>query len=269
MMITNKRRSCATPFFFLSIFIFLTAAFPKAQAQDFYDINTVNTISITFVESNWDQLLDDLYAAGEEERLVGTAVIKGVTYENVGVRYKGNSSYSPQNIKNPLNIKLDHLIEDQNLDGYGTLKLANVYKDPSFVREVVSYEIAGKYMPASQANFINVTINGTCMGLYTNVQSVDKFFLNNHFGSKSNSDISLEGYSLTDNSADIAQWTFPDVSIPAGGYLIVWADKDEDQEGLHTNFKLSASGETILLAGPDQTVIEEVTGSVYRRPFMY
>jgi hypothetical protein len=36
------------------------------------------------------------------------------------------------------------------LDGYGTLKLANVYNDPSFVREVLSYEIARKYMPASQ-----------------------------------------------------------------------------------------------------------------------
>jgi len=156
------------------------------HAQGFYDINTVNTISITFAESNWDQLLDDLYAAGDEERLVGTAVINGVTYESVGIRYKGNSTYSRDRIKNPLNIKLDHVIQDQTLDGYGTLKLANVYKDPSFIREVLSYEIARKYMPASQAYFINVSINGTHLGLYTSVQDVDKFFLNNHFGSKNN-----------------------------------------------------------------------------------
>lgn len=158
----------------------------KAEAADFYDINTVNTISITFTESNWDELLDDLYAAGDEERLVGTAVINGISYEDVGIRYKGNSSYQSQWIKNPLNIKLDYLIEDQNFDGYGTLKLANVYKDPSFVREVLSYEIAGKYMPVSQANFIDVYINEIHIGLYTSVQDVDKFFLKNHFGSKNN-----------------------------------------------------------------------------------
>nr|WP_282959061.1 CotH kinase family protein [Desulfobacter hydrogenophilus] len=127
-----------------------------------------------------------MYAAGDEERLEGTAVINGTTYENVGVRYKGNSSYRAEQIKNPLNIKLDYINDDQTLDGYGTLKLANVCNDPSFVREVLSYEIARKYMPASQANFIDVYINSTHLGLYTSVQDVDNFFLENHFGSKNN-----------------------------------------------------------------------------------
>ncbi len=184
MVTTKERLSYSAKFFSLSFFIILMLVSINVQGQDFYDINTVNTISITFAESNWDQLLDDLYAAGEEERLVGTAVINGITYESVGIRYKGNSTYRAGRKKNPLNIKLDHIIEDQTLDGYGTLKLANVYKDPSFVREVLSYEIARKYMPASQSNFINVYINGSYIGLYTSVQDVDKFFLNTHFGSK-------------------------------------------------------------------------------------
>ena len=150
-------------------------------SQDFYDINTVNTIDISFSQSNWDHILDSLYEAGNEDRLVGTAIINGEQFDSVGIRYKGNSSYNPDRVKNPLNIKLDHIIEDQELDGYGTLKLANVFKDPSFVRETLSYEIAGKYMPASKANHINVYINGDLIGLYTSVQSVDKFFLGNHF----------------------------------------------------------------------------------------
>jgi len=139
-------------------------------SQDFYNINTVNTIDINFSQSNWDEILDSLYEAGNEERLVGSAIINGVQFDSIGIRYKGNSSYSPNRLKNPLNIKLDHIIEDQELDGYGTLKLANVFKDPSFVRETLSYEIAGKYMPASKANYINVYINGDLKGLYTSVQ---------------------------------------------------------------------------------------------------
>ena len=186
MKILRKKASCLAKLIFPSCFMILIFSYFNAQAAEFYDINTVNTISITFEESNWDQLLDDLYAAGDEERLEGTAVINGTTYENVGVRYKGNSSYRSEQIKNPLNIKLDYINDDQTLDGYGTLKLANVYNDPSFVREVLSYEIVRKYMPASQANFIDVYINGIHMGLYTSVQDVDKFFLENHFGSKDN-----------------------------------------------------------------------------------
>ena len=150
-------------------------------AQEFYDISTVNTIELTFEESNWDQLLDNLYAAGDEERLLASVVINGVEFDSVGVRYKGNSSYSTQNGKNPLNIKLDYIIDDQNFEGYGTLKLANGYKDPSFVRETLSYEIARNYMPASMANYANVYVNGSYIGLYTNVQDVDNFFRETHF----------------------------------------------------------------------------------------
>lgn len=161
------------------------------NAQNLYDINTITTVELTFSQSNWDQLLDNLYAAGDEERLVGSAVINGVAFDSVGVRYKGNSSYSSQNAKNPLNIKLDHIIDNQTYDGYGTLKLANGYKDPSFVRETLGYEIARTYMPASQANYADVYINGTHIGLYTSVQDVDKQFKNEHFNA--DDDIRFKG----------------------------------------------------------------------------
>ncbi|MGH1362791.1 MAG: CotH kinase family protein [Calditrichia bacterium] len=166
--------------------IALILSLTTIHSQDFYDVSNVNSIEITFSESNWDQILDSYYAAGNEQRLVGSVVLNGVQYDSVGVRYKGNSTYSANRVKNPLNIKLDHIIDYQTIDGYGTLKLANVFKDPSFVREVLSYEIARKYMPASQANFINVTINGTLIGLYSSVQDVDKLFMGTNFFSNDN-----------------------------------------------------------------------------------
>ena len=75
----------------------------------------------------------------------------------------------------------------------------------------------------------------------------------------SEKDINLTGYYLSDDADDLTQWTFPDTSIAAGGYLIIWADNDEDQSGLHANFKLSASGETIYLTNPNSVVINEIT----------
>ncbi len=159
----------------------LLCAFGALGAQDFYDINTVNDIHLYFTQANWDQILDQLYAAGNEERLLGTAIINGVTYDSVGVRYKGNSSYNPNRPKNPFNIKLDYMIEDQLLGPYGTLKLANGFSDPSFIRETLSYEIARKYMPACLANYARVYVNDVQIGIYTSVQDVDSYFMNSHF----------------------------------------------------------------------------------------
>jgi hypothetical protein len=51
---------------------------------------------------------------------------------------------------------------------------------------------------------------------------------------------------------------FPDTTIAPNGYLIVWADKDEEQEGLHADLKLSASGESILLSDNDLNIIDYV-----------
>jgi hypothetical protein len=167
--------------------ILLLSICSPSKAQDLYDINTVNVIELTFQESNWDYLLDQLYAAGDEERLMGTAVVNGIQFDSVGVRYKGNSSYNSRNTKNPLNIKLDYMIDDQEYENYGTLKLSNVYKDPSFVREVLAYEIARNYMPAPQSNYAKVYINGNYIGLYVNNQDVDKYFAKMHFGEKNNS----------------------------------------------------------------------------------
>ena len=184
-----------TPFLIISmtLFLFLTAGMnSKTFGQNFYDINTINTIEIIFSQSNWDFILDSLVADGLEERLLGSVYINGEFFDSVGVRYKGNSSYSPDRLKNPLNIKLDYIIDEQLIEEYGTLKLANAFKDPSFVRETLSYEIARKYIPASLSNYANVYINGTYLGLYTNDQDVDKFFMRTHFSSDENARIKGE-----------------------------------------------------------------------------
>ncbi|MFO7638841.1 MAG: CotH kinase family protein [bacterium] len=147
----------------------------------FYDDGRVNTIELFFAEPDWNEILDSLYARGLKERLAGRAVINGVVFDSVGVRYKGQSSYHPTRRKKPFNIALDYRVPDQSLEGHGTLRLANVYKDPSFVRETVSYEIARRYMPAGRSNYATISVNGTPIGLYTNNEDVDKRFMREWF----------------------------------------------------------------------------------------
>ncbi|MBE0543339.1 MAG: CotH kinase family protein [Verrucomicrobia bacterium] len=63
----------------------------------------------------------------------------------------------------------------------------------------------------------------------------------------------LTGLYLTDNAANPRKWPFPaGTTIPANGYLIVWADENGSATpGLHANFKLSKEGEEILLIDTD------------------
>ena len=165
------------------IFIGLSSAMLFSQSA-FYETDAVREIQIDFYDENWDHLLDSLYVEGANGRILANVVIDGSTYYSVGVRYKGYSSVSVNNIKNPFNIKLNYVIEDQNHEGIDKLKLSNVIHDPSFLREVISYEVCRKYMPASHANYANLYINGVLWGLYTNVEAVNKAFLIENFGSK-------------------------------------------------------------------------------------
>jgi hypothetical protein len=64
-----------------------------------------------------------------------------------------------------------------------------------------------------------------------------------------NTPIDLAGFYLSDNPLNLMAWVFPaGTSIPANGYLLVWADKDTLQQGLHANFKISADGEYVYLS---------------------
>jgi hypothetical protein len=88
---------------------------------------------------------------------------------------------------------------------------------------------------------------------------------------RTNEPIDLLGWHLTDTHAQPDEWTFPDVTLPAGGYLVVFASaKDRATAGqpLHTNFKLSSDGEYLALVRPDLTVADAYDPYPEQKPDM-
>jgi hypothetical protein len=64
-----------------------------------------------------------------------------------------------------------------------------------------------------------------------------------------NSPIDLAGFYLSDDPLNLMAWAFPAGTVlPANGYLLVWADNDLMQNGLHANFKLSSGGDYVYLS---------------------
>ncbi len=72
--------------------------------------------------------------------------------------------------------------------------------------------------------------------------------------------VDIGGMYISDDKTDPTAWRIPTsdpdkTTIPAGGFLVLWADKQPDQGILHVNIKLSSKGEDIVLTAPNGTTI--------------
>ncbi len=72
--------------------------------------------------------------------------------------------------------------------------------------------------------------------------------------------VDIGGMYISDDKTDLTAWQIPatdpdSTTIPAGGFLVLWADKQPEQGILHVNIKLSSKGEDIVLTAPNGTTI--------------
>lgn len=149
-----------------------------------YNPELIQEIEIFFSQPDWDYQMDTAKYGADGYTFSDSVKINGNIFTNVGVKYKGNSSYDSSKVKNPLHIELDHFTS-QAYQGIKDIKLSNGYSDPSMIREVLSYNILGNYMICPRANFAKVFINGNYIGLYSNTESIGKTFLSNNLGNSS------------------------------------------------------------------------------------
>ncbi len=71
--------------------------------------------------------------------------------------------------------------------------------------------------------------------------------------------VDLQGWYLTDTPFEPTKWQLPGGTVlEPNAYMIVWADEDASQGAMHANFKLSASGESVLLFDPDTALADQV-----------
>lgn len=117
----------------------------------------------------------------------------GTVLADVGLRYKGNSSYnnSRNSAKRPWKIDFDRFVKGQQFHGLTQCNLSNNTLDPSQMREALACDVfraAG--LPAARTAFARVWLSvpgrreREYLGLYTVIEEVDSRFLVRHFGTK-------------------------------------------------------------------------------------
>ncbi|MDP6850378.1 MAG: CotH kinase family protein [Planctomycetota bacterium] len=152
--------------------LLLLSALPLATPQDLYDETVVRDVRLTFHQSNWWDLLDQNRPS--ETYIEADLDLDGTVLTQIGVRFKGNSSANVwPSEKMPFKLSLDEFVSGQDYQGYQTINLSNSFKDPTFCREVFTYSVLRKYMPAPKANWVRLWLNGTYWGVYVNIQQVN------------------------------------------------------------------------------------------------
>ncbi|HPI07419.1 MAG TPA: CotH kinase family protein, partial [Saprospiraceae bacterium] len=146
-----------------------------------YDEAVVRTYQLWFSQTNYWQLLTANYATHTD--IPATLIVEGDTFPEVGVRFKGQTSYSQSGSsqKKSFNITLDYVNPDQSLNGYSTINLNNCFQDASFMREMVYLHQIRRHVPAAKAAYVHLFINGESWGLYPQVQQLDADYLEEWF----------------------------------------------------------------------------------------
>lgn len=116
--------------------------------------------------------------------------INGESFDDAGLRFKGNSSYrsAQGGFKRPFKIDTNRFVKGQKIYGRTKLNLSNSYLDSAFMKEKLAYELyraAGIQTPGVGWATLTLTIEGVTekqrLGVYVLVEQVDKQFVERNF----------------------------------------------------------------------------------------
>ena len=150
---------------------------PRLEGTGLYDRDVLHTLFLEFPEDDWHQEMVTFH--GTDVEVPARLILDGRPIGEVGVSYRGNTSFDMP-AKKSFGISIDAYDDDLRLDGLRTLNLLNANGDQSMMREVIFSNIASEYLPAPRANFIRVVVNGVYLGVYANIEQINKDFTKIH-----------------------------------------------------------------------------------------
>ncbi|OOM76263.1 CotH protein [Clostridium puniceum] len=149
------------------------------------DKESITEISIDIEDRDWQWLLDN---ATEEEFRSCNITINGETFNNVGIRPKGNTSLSQvasddTTDRYSFKIKFDKYVDGQTYNGIESIVLNNIFQDNTYMKEYISYDLydfLGVSTP--EMSYSNIKVNNEEWGLYLAIEVLDERFLEKNFG---------------------------------------------------------------------------------------
>ncbi|MBR53317.1 hypothetical protein CMK19_06075 [Candidatus Poribacteria bacterium] len=166
----------------IGLWIWLTIGSSSANvlpnSNTFYDPNQVQIIDLQISDHQLQKMKSAL-----PRRIYVSATFQwsGQVIENVGVRYKGNSSSHPhQKHKRGFLIKFNEFEKGQSFLGLNRISLDNGIQFGSLFSERLITSILRQLgVKASRSNYSKLYLNGKYQGIYVNVERIDRVFIKN------------------------------------------------------------------------------------------
>ncbi|MBP8724835.1 MAG: CotH kinase family protein [Saprospiraceae bacterium] len=148
--------------------------------EGFYSLDAIREIRLEFEQADFWNLLTQNYKSKID--IPATLKSEGKSYPNVGVRFKGQTSYQRvTSQKKSFNITMDFEDANQDIEGYETINLNNSYEDNSFIREVLYEHLTRPFCPSLKANYVRLFLQNEDWGLYPCVQALDGDYVKEWF----------------------------------------------------------------------------------------
>lgn len=184
----ERKTAFMNRFITILLTIFSLSVHAQEPGDDVFGTNQILTVELSFDQpAFWDSLV--LNYSTETYMMADVTItdLSGVSsFENIGVRLKGNSSYGHPGEKKSFKIDFNRYVDSLEYDKIEKLNFGNCFKDPTFMREKILFDLSiAAGVPAPRCIYANVYMNGTFWGFYDVVEQIDDDFLNTHFDNSS------------------------------------------------------------------------------------
>ncbi len=156
-----------------------------------WNSGVIHDIEIEFDQDAYDEMIVTYETTTEKDWISVTVTIDGVTYENAGLRLKGNSSLrtvSTETAQNPEDlhwlIRLDKYEDDQNHQGYNDIVIRSNSTETALNEAVAVELLAEAGLATQEAIATTLTFNGGETELRLAMQHPDQIWEDENFDSE-------------------------------------------------------------------------------------
>ena len=180
-----------------------------------FDESRVLDFHLTFPAGAWDKLLNPV-GPQDQHWVPCTFRFDGQTFEQAACRRKGNAEHWPEEKKPQMIVRFNLADAAGRFRGLRRLNLESFYETGAPIRDrLAMWMMREAGLPSSRVNHVRVFKDGALLGLYQNIEAVDKEFLERHFGADAGGNLWEAGEPMELKTNETDQRSVPPAG-PAG-----------------------------------------------------
>jgi spore coat protein CotH len=202
-------------------------------AAELFDDTRIREIRIYFDDPNWFQTLQRAHSSDPADPYFPARIVCGdEEIPQIGVRFKGNSSFRRNGPKKPFKLDFNRYDREATFFGLTRLNLHNFDIQPDFMREKLFHDFSSRYVSAMRSAYVRLYINDSLWGLYLALEQPDKTMMQDRYGSDEDGNLYEGEEAMAAGRRPNLAWLGPDQSLYENVYRLKTNEPANDFSGL-------------------------------------